>query len=99
MRTDLTNDLLDGIHGAPQRAPRRFGDGHHGRVASGAFFRSCPLRHIASRRSPARRTPSLALLLLDLSTEDQMRYVVAWLLGVPLSVIALWYVVGHTACR
>jgi heme/copper-type cytochrome/quinol oxidase subunit 4 len=27
-----------------------------------------------------------------------MRYVVAWILGVPLSVIALWYVVGHTAC-
>jgi hypothetical protein len=33
------------------------------------------------------------------STEDQMRYVVAWILGVPLSVIALWYIVGHTACR
>jgi heme/copper-type cytochrome/quinol oxidase subunit 4 len=27
-----------------------------------------------------------------------MRYVVAWILGVPLSVIALWYVVGHSAC-
>jgi len=29
---------------------------------------------------------------------DVMRYVVAWILGVPLSVIALWYVVGHAAC-
>jgi heme/copper-type cytochrome/quinol oxidase subunit 4 len=27
-----------------------------------------------------------------------MRYVVAWILGVPLGVIALWYVVGHAAC-
>lgn len=27
-----------------------------------------------------------------------MRYLVAWLLGVPLSVIALWYIVGHAAC-
>ena len=27
-----------------------------------------------------------------------MRYFVAWILGVPLSVIALWYVVGHAAC-
>jgi hypothetical protein len=27
-----------------------------------------------------------------------MRYIVAWLLGVPFSVIAIWYVVGHAAC-
>jgi hypothetical protein len=27
-----------------------------------------------------------------------MRYVIAWMLGVPFSVIALWYVVGHVAC-
>jgi hypothetical protein len=27
-----------------------------------------------------------------------MRYFVAWLLGVPLSVIVLWYLVGHAAC-
>jgi len=27
-----------------------------------------------------------------------MRYLVAWLLGVPFSVIVLWYVVGHVAC-
>jgi predicted outer membrane lipoprotein len=27
-----------------------------------------------------------------------MRYFVAWLLGVPLSIIALWFVVGHVAC-
>ena len=27
-----------------------------------------------------------------------MRYVAAWLLGVPLSVIVLWYIVGHAAC-
>jgi hypothetical protein len=27
-----------------------------------------------------------------------MRYMVAWLLGVPFSVIVLWYVVGHAAC-
>jgi len=27
-----------------------------------------------------------------------MRYVIAWLLGVPFSLIVLWYVVGHVAC-
>jgi hypothetical protein len=27
-----------------------------------------------------------------------MRYIVAWILGVPFSVIVLWYLVGHTAC-
>jgi hypothetical protein len=27
-----------------------------------------------------------------------MRYVVAWLLGVPLSVIVVWYVVSQVAC-
>ena len=27
-----------------------------------------------------------------------MRYLVAWMLGVPFSVIVLWYVVGHAAC-
>jgi hypothetical protein len=27
-----------------------------------------------------------------------MRYIVAWMLGVPFSVIAIWYVVGHAAC-
>ena len=28
----------------------------------------------------------------------RMRYIVAWLLGVPLSVIVIWYLVGHAAC-
>jgi len=27
-----------------------------------------------------------------------MHYMVAWMLGVPFSVIVLWYVVGHAAC-
>jgi hypothetical protein len=27
-----------------------------------------------------------------------MRYIVAWLLGVPLSLIVVWYVIGHAAC-
>ena len=27
-----------------------------------------------------------------------MRYIAAWLLGVQLSVIAIWYVLGHAAC-
>jgi hypothetical protein len=27
-----------------------------------------------------------------------MRYLVAWMLGVPFSVIVLWYFVGHAAC-
>jgi hypothetical protein len=27
-----------------------------------------------------------------------MRYMVAWLLGVPFSVIVLWYVAAHSGC-
>jgi hypothetical protein len=27
-----------------------------------------------------------------------MRYIAAWLLGVPFSVIVIWYLVGHAAC-
>jgi hypothetical protein len=27
-----------------------------------------------------------------------MRYLVAWLLGVPLGLIVLWFLVGHMAC-
>ena len=27
-----------------------------------------------------------------------MRYIAAWMLGVPFSVIAVWYVLGHAAC-
>ena len=32
------------------------------------------------------------------SEVENMRYIVAWMLGVPFSVIAIWYVVGHAAC-
>jgi hypothetical protein len=28
-----------------------------------------------------------------------MRYVMAWILGVPFSVIVVWYIVGQAACR
>jgi hypothetical protein len=27
-----------------------------------------------------------------------MRYIGAWLLGVPFSIIVLWFIVGHMAC-
>jgi hypothetical protein len=27
-----------------------------------------------------------------------VRYIVAWLLGVPFGLIVIWYVVGHAAC-
>ncbi len=27
-----------------------------------------------------------------------MRYLVAWILGVPFGLIVLWFVVGHMAC-
>jgi len=27
-----------------------------------------------------------------------MRYIAAWILGVPFSLIVLWYIVGHSAC-
>jgi hypothetical protein len=41
---------------------------------------------------------ALAFFLLKLAAEEGMRYVVAWMLGVPFSIIVLWYVVGHAAC-
>jgi heme/copper-type cytochrome/quinol oxidase subunit 4 len=44
-----------------------------------------------------RSSPSVTAELCSFKG-DFMRYVVAWILGVPLSVIALWYVVGHAAC-
>jgi hypothetical protein len=27
-----------------------------------------------------------------------VRYMIAWLLGVPFGIIVLWYIVGHAAC-
>jgi hypothetical protein len=53
---------------------------------------------------PTRQSPSLArarsgATLAHASAEvDDMRYIVAWMLGVPFSVIAVWYVLGHAAC-
>jgi hypothetical protein len=30
--------------------------------------------------------------------ETIMRYIVAWLLGVPFSVIVVWYILAHSGC-
>jgi hypothetical protein len=30
--------------------------------------------------------------------EGSVRYIVAWILGVPFSVIVVWYLLGHAAC-
>ncbi len=27
-----------------------------------------------------------------------MRYIVAWVLGVPFSIVLIWYVLAHSAC-
>lgn len=27
-----------------------------------------------------------------------MRYIIAWILGVPLGIIVLWFIIGHAAC-
>ena len=46
-------------------------------------------------------TPSLSILALVLLrdvTEVVMRYIAAWILGVPVSLIALWFVVSHVGC-
>jgi len=40
----------------------------------------------------------MARALLPRDAEVGMRYIVAWILGVPFSVIVLWYIVGHAAC-
>ena len=31
-------------------------------------------------------------------TGGYMRYIVGWMLGIPFSVIVLWYVVAHAGC-
>lgn len=43
-------------------------------------------------------TTSLAEKLLTDSAEDDMRYIIAWFLGVPLGVIILWYAAAHAGC-
>jgi hypothetical protein len=49
--------------------------------------------------APAERESApVAQRLLCWRTEVGMRYIVAWVLGVPFSVIVLWYIVGHAAC-
>jgi hypothetical protein len=30
--------------------------------------------------------------------EVLMRYILAWALGVPFSIVALWYLVAHAGC-
>ncbi len=40
----------------------------------------------------------LDAFLLETGWRLTMRYLAAWLLGVPLGLIVLWYVVGHAAC-
>jgi hypothetical protein len=38
--------------------------------------------------------PSLDFIVLPQGAK-QMRYVVAWLLGVPASILVIWFVVSH----
>jgi len=40
----------------------------------------------------------LGRILAVRDVEVPMRYLAAWLLGVPLGLIVLWFVVGHAAC-
>jgi hypothetical protein len=49
-------------------------------------------------RPSVQSTRSHGLRLAKSHAEDSMRYIVAWILGVPFSVIVLWYLVGHAAC-
>lgn len=37
-------------------------------------------------------------MLLMCRQEVHMRYIAAWMLGVPFSVIAVWYVLAHSGC-
>jgi hypothetical protein len=39
-----------------------------------------------------------AAIAIETAGGFRMRYIVAWMLGVPFSVIVLWYIVGHSAC-
>jgi hypothetical protein len=49
-----------------------------------------------ARRFDGARSHGVPLAKAD--AEGSMRYIFAWILGVPFSVIVLWYVVGHAAC-
>jgi hypothetical protein len=40
----------------------------------------------------------LVVAFLLSRARGSMRYILAWALGVPFSVVALWYVVAHAGC-
>ena len=40
----------------------------------------------------------VGILLLTTAEVLEMRYILAWALGVPFSVIVLWYIVAHAGC-
>ena len=65
--------------------------------------RPAAVQGLASHRgtgddNPSNHPDTLAFVLLCDDAEVVMRYVAAWILGVPVSLIALWFVVGHMGC-
>ena len=74
----------DGSH--REVIPQRAGD-----VLAGGLH-ACPLLR------PSRRKCHVARGLLMTGLEIDMRYIAAWMLGVPFSVIAVWYILAHSAC-
>ena len=89
------------LHGAFETHPltfRNMGPGEQsvhggGRVRQRVSRRRCAPSAVRRWCADPQSSPSIY------DGEWSMRYVMAWLLGVPFSVIVLWYIVGHTACR
>jgi hypothetical protein len=67
---------------------------------SALFF---PIAHSNRRSQDGSRVAALLRgreVLASASSWERwiVRYIVAWVLGVPFGLIVIWYVVGHAAC-
>ena len=57
------------------------------------------LKHNAEAKALSRCLHGVVgILLLSDGGGARMRYILAWALGVPFSVIVLWYIVAHAGC-
>jgi hypothetical protein len=56
------------------------------------------VRHLGDHDTVTFPTHPAGSLAVNLLANAAMKYFVAWLLGVPLSVIAAWFVINQIGC-
>ena len=68
----------------------------HGRVVSNCINRTVEFQ---ARVVEVQVSFDVVAFLLRAQAEVScMRYIVAWALGVPFSIVVLWYIVAHAGC-